>query len=190
MPNNDLLTRLETVRGNYTIGLMFCGLLRNPSTRPAIIANRIFLTPSTTLVFFPGHPVTLPEKEKHIELKLQGPEDLSGYDHLIDQFSAMLLRNLILDAFELISDYCERTKQVENMKSQSWHQFARLLRNALTHDQCWRFSKGDEKVLPVSWNGKRIDQAMDQQEIRPSFFGWFDGCELFNDMFSFSQSLA
>ena len=190
MAKDNLLARLETVRGNYTIGLMFCGLLRNPTTRPAITANRIFLTPTTTLVFFPGYPINLPSNEKHIELKLQGPSDLSGFDHLIDQFSTMLLRNLVLDSFELIRDYCRRTGQQQNMKAQPWYHFARLLRNALTHDQCWGFRDADKKIFPVYWKGKRIDQTMDGQEVRPSFFAWFDGCELFVDMYAFSESLT
>src|SRR5260370_42553009 len=139
MPNQDLLARLETIRGNYTIGLMFCGLLRNPSTRESITANRVFLLPTRTIVFFPGQPIQFQAGDPYIELKLEGPADLSGMNHIIDQSSAMLLLNLIQDTFELIRNYCKATNQLNKIKSQPWYHFARLLRNAVTHNQRWKF---------------------------------------------------
>lgn len=190
MPNQNLLARLETIRGNYTLGLLFCGLLRNPKTRSTITLNRVFLTQARTWVFFPEQPISLPPNEKHYELRIGGPDDQSGMDHMIDQFSTMLLRNLILDTFEVIRDYCKATGQLQLMRSQPWYQFARLLRNAVTHDQCWIFKDYDRSILPACWRGKCIEVGMEGQEVKTAFFGWFDGCELFLEMFTFAKDLA
>jgi arginyl-tRNA--protein-N-Asp/Glu arginylyltransferase len=96
---------------------------------------------------------------------------------------------MVQDSFELIKDYCKATNQSGQMKAAAWYHFARLLRDALVHNQCWEFKNYDRAILPITWRGQTITISMENHAVSTSFFGWFDGCVLFQDFYAFASSL-
>src|SRR5581483_3124072 len=46
-----------------------------------------------------------------------------------------LLRTMMRDAHELILLYCRETRQFPTYRAQPWFQFARLLRNVMSHEE-------------------------------------------------------
>lgn len=72
-----------------------------------------------------------------------------------------LTRNLLKETFRLTQSYSISSDQMDLLESQDWYQFARIFVNSISHDFCYRFSKYDKKMLPVSFNGFEITQSMD-----------------------------
>ena len=105
------------------------------------------------------------------------------------EFVKMLLRNFTLDNYEALLRYCRGTNQLSKLKTQSWFEFVRILRNSLTHTQTFKFNKYDLSRLPVTWRNKKIEAGMDGQELSFDFYDWWDGCELWEEMFAFAKTL-
>lgn len=64
-----------------------------------------------------------------------------------------------------------------------------MMRNSLTHTQVWHFNKYDLDRLPVTWRDKKIEASMDGSEPTFEFFDWWDGCELWGEMYAFAGTL-
>ena len=77
----------------------------------------------------------------------------SGSDRQIalEEFAKSVLRCLLKDGHELVTDYCKREGLYSDLSAQSWWQFSRLIRNALSHNFCFRLNDKDMKLLPLSW---------------------------------------
>jgi len=65
-----------------------------------------------------------------------------------------------------------------------------MVRNSLKHNQKWNFNSYDLSLLPIVWNGKTIDSTMKNQEMTWSFFDSFDALELWDEIFSFAESIV
>jgi hypothetical protein len=65
-----------------------------------------------------------------------------------------------------------------------------MVRNSLKHSQTWNFNSYDRSLLPLSWKGKVIQASMDGQMMTWDFYDCFDALELWDEMFSFAQTLA
>ncbi len=110
-------------------------------------------------------------------------------DRSILEASKMLLRNLTLDGYESVYNYCDETGQLAQLQSQDWYQFYRLIRHCLTHTQKWKFPDRVKKKLPVTWQGRTINASDEGTEPTFEFFDWYAGLELFNEMRDFARTL-
>lgn len=86
----------------------------------------------------------------------------------ITEFYKFVRRNLVKESFEVVWSYTRGANLRPILKTQPWFHFIRLARDAVTHDLHFRLEK-ERKVLPVCWNGKTIDIAMNGQEMRADF---------------------
>ena len=102
----------------------------------------------------------------------------------------MLLRNITNDSFEVIKEYCKDSSQLSKMHAQPWYDFARLVRNALTHNQHWLLNRdSDKRKLPLAWHGKTIKGSIATHELTFDFYDWYDGAGLWDEMYEFAKSL-
>ena len=106
----------------------------------------------------------------------------------ISEFLKLLFRALLKESFEHIKAYSRHVGRFDKMRQAPWYDFARLIRNCLTHDGRFRFNKGDIRVLPVTWHGKCLDCSMTDQEMRFDFFDTGDGWALFHEMRSWAEA--
>ena len=177
-PDESRIVRvLEVIRTNFTLGLMYVPILRNPEYRGLITAHRVVVKENAQLVIVPPgrtYQEVPGEKVYHVNLtaNLPGPnpEQVSvAFGFLANEFGKMLVRNVTLDAYEQLYDYCETTGQLGSLQSQPWYLFARLVRHALTHDQHWLFRKRDLAKLPVTWKERTIEANMGGKDIMVEF---------------------
>jgi len=122
-------------------------------------------------------------------------EDQTGMIQLTSEFSMNQLHALIRAPFELLNDYCEdfdaanpATHLVGQLKSTSWYQFARHIRNAISHNFRYEFREKDRKDLPIVWNGITLSETMHGQAMSYEF-GHRPGYMLFLEMRDFAEAL-
>lgn len=99
----------------------------------------------------------------------------------------MLLRAIIKEPFELIKDYCDKTGRAGQFKTESWYQFARIIRNCLSHNFRFEFNPYDKSLLPVTWKSRIITLVMDGLPLSLSFFGYVEAWELFIEFYDFAD---
>lgn len=84
-------------------------------------------------------------------------------EQILDLFShaeRFLTRNLHKETFEIVKKYCMATRQIDKMKSQTWYNFSRLLRNCISHDSVFCFKKSDFIILPTVYRNVKIEACM------------------------------
>jgi hypothetical protein len=101
-----------------------------------------------------------------------------------------LLRTLIRETHELILLYCGDTQQFSVYRSEAWFQFARILRNVISHKEGgtlreWPPDLLKKGVTSVTWRAKTFDTTMLGQ---PLVFYPPDGLELVNDQIGFVET--
>jgi hypothetical protein len=101
-----------------------------------------------------------------------------------------LLRALVREAHELILLYCEETQQYAVYKAEPWFQFARILRNVLSHKECgtlreWPNDLVKKGISSVTWRSKTFDTTM---LGKPLVFYPTDGLELIKDQIDFVEA--
>jgi hypothetical protein len=106
------------------------------------------------------------------------------------------LHALIRSPFEHLSDYCEDFDQacpgqylVKALKGTDWYDFARVIRNTVSHNFRFQFSKGDMARLPITWKGISLTQALDGTALDYKSFWHGQGYVLFLEMRSFAEAL-
>lgn len=195
VPNNTRGNKMPTIceeliviRSNYATGLTLFGLLMTLG-KDTINRNRIILKEDGLSIVQPGQILKINPHESCYEVSFGGTEKWN-IKHAATEFSKMLLRNITNDSFETLKEYCEETNQSPRMQGQAWYDFARLVRNALTHNQHWLLCRPHDKViLPLTWRGKTIETSMDGKELTFDFYDWYDGAALWDDTFEFAKSL-
>ena len=168
-PSDQLLNHLTLIRSNFSFGLQFWALLRDPKTAEKLQVHKIVVKSDGVHAIPPGRSMHIPEGEAFYTLELGGPAD-RNFEHASMEFVKLHLRVFVVETFEKLKAHCAVSGRENDFKSRDWYQFARMVRNALAHDQNWRFNKYDKSVLPVSWNGKTIELAQDDTEMTWDFF--------------------
>lgn len=74
-------------------------------------------------------------------------------------------RAALKELFELTKAYCEATRQTQELKSQPWFQFWRVVRNCFSHDMRFTFNLYDRKLLPITWAGVTLDTSLDGKPL-------------------------
>ena len=165
----ELLSQLTNAKNNYILGLAALSLFATPEAYPLLDKNRASFGPYT---------VTF----EQVAALLRNPADR---DIAAKEFLLMLLRAVIKESFELLKDYCDETNQAGQFKSESWYQFARMIRNCLSHSCRFEFNPYDKTLLPVTWKSRTITLAKDGQPLLLAFFGYVEAWELFKEFYDF-----
>ena len=100
-------------------------------------------------------------------------------------FLPSLNKLLVTESFEAVKDFCAKSNTSKELKAEPWYEFARIIRNNLSHTFRFEFKKHDKKMLPVSWRGLAIDLNMDGKSLDLNFFGHKEGVQLVLDMEDF-----
>ncbi|PDT32218.1 hypothetical protein CO671_29770 [Rhizobium sp. M10] len=115
---------------------------------------------------------------------------------LLAEFALTHLYALICPPFEFLNDFCEdydkespKISLLRDLKAAGWYQFARIVRNTLSHNFRFDFDAGTKARLPISWNGMTISEAMNGQEITYLTLWHKTGYDLFLEMRAFAEAL-
>lgn len=172
MTKKELMSQLENAKNNYILGLAAISLFSNEKSYPILEESH---------AKFRHYTVEF-KQLKHLLMK---PADRGI---AIKEFLTSQIRALIKESFELIKNYCNETKQESTFKSESWYQFARMIRNCLSHNFKFEFNKYDKSLLPVSWKNRTIDPTMDRKHLELKFFGYLETWELFSEYRDFVEN--
>ena len=186
---DELLSILQTLRDTFSLGLLCWAVVKDPETQSLIHRHDVCILKQGLRAVKQGQNRKIPAGTEVYDVAVSGPGLPTDYDHLSQELSKMLLRNFTADCFEAIKEHCEKSGQMKEMQSQPWYQFARIVRNCLTHTQCWKFKPHDLSLLPITWNGKTIEVSFQGKESDGTVYNWFDACTLYASMYGFAQSL-
>lgn len=174
MTREDLANQLVHTKNNYIFGLAAFTILSSEESYPLLASHRAAFG-NYTVSF--DQIVTLFQNSKDRKI-------------VLNEFLKMCMRTIIKESFEHIKDYCEHTDQYAALKSEPWYEFARMIRNFLSHNCKFEFNKYDKARLPINWGDKIITIEMDCKSLDFSFFGEVETWELFQEFESFvSQRL-
>jgi len=123
-------------------------------------------------------------------------EDRGQSEIISSQFLLNHLHSLIRLPFELLKDYCEDFDKVakpailmDRLTNMPWYQYAKLVRNAVSHNFRFAFNSSDKSRLPVTWKSVTIDSSCDGKAITYETLWHRSGYELFLEMREFVESL-
>jgi hypothetical protein len=163
MTKEELINQLVHAKDNYIMGLAAHSMFDSGQAQPLL---------KTHATVFGPYFITFNQVAELLE---------NSKDHRIalDEFLKMLMRTLIKESFEHIKDYCETTNQYSAFKAEPWYEFARLIRNFLSHNCRFEFNKYDRDRLPVSWKALTITAEMDGRGLERNQWGHIETWELF-----------
>ena len=173
MTKDELLSQLENAKNNYILGLAARALFASEESYPILERSSCnFGTYTFTFAQVAG--------------LLRVPKDR---DPALNEFIKMLIRALVKESFEIIKNYCDASSQSSSFTGQPWYQFARMMRNCLSHNFRFEFRKYDMSLLPVKWKDCNLTSAMDGTYLELSTFGYGEAWELFTEMKSFAENI-
>jgi hypothetical protein len=113
-----------------------------------------------------------------------------NWDGALGELEKSLKRALVREGHELILFYCKETRQEEAYKAMPWFQFARIIRNAVSHEHGgilsrWPNDLQEKGILSVSWRNRTLDVNLVGKEIQ---FSHKEALQLFSDQFDFAQN--
>ncbi len=74
------------------------------------------------------------------------------------------------------------------LKDAPWYQFARIIRNCLSHNFIFVFNNYDKGLLPITWKNRSIAIDMDNQPLELKYFGYVETWEMFQEFHSFVEN--
>ena len=166
----ELLGQLTNAKNNYVLGLAAMSLFSESSSIEHLRSSH---------ASFGGYTVKF--DQVNLLLALDNDRQIA-----LKEFLTMLIRALLKESFELVREYSENSKQTNLLTAQPWYQFARLIRNCVSHDFHFRFTSNDMKKLPVTWNTRVVDAPLQGKPLTISFLGYDGTWELFNEMEQFA----
>ena len=176
LTKEELLNGLNNVLNNFLFGFV-C---------PKIMPNELWKTASSKTAVFASH-----DGEVQVHL---GPltrrafeADYSPREGFRKNYENSLLRTLLRESHELILWYCEESNQFSVYKAEPWFQFARILRNVISHKEGgtlreWPKDLIKKEITSVTWRSRTIDTTMVGHRL---VFYPPEGLELVNDQIEF-----
>ncbi|HZP77962.1 MAG TPA: hypothetical protein VFB45_17580 [Pseudolabrys sp.] len=117
-------------------------------------------------------------------------------DAAVSDFTLNQLHALLRAPFEVLNAYCESydsrqtgSHLVSVLKCADWYEFARLIRNAVSHNFRFDFRKYDKSLMPLSWGGVTLTAELDGTPLTYESFWHKTGYELFLAMRAFSEAM-
>ena len=185
MNKTQLLERLLWTQSNFGFGLNAWAQLRAMRKGDFKKARRAIIKEDGIYSYPPDRAV---RDEDVYVITLGGSPDFN-IKNASNHFALMILRSFTLEMFEAIKSYCDETNQMHLLRKQSWHQFARVVRNSFGHDYHWRFRSHDFKLLPIRWGRRKIDASLADQDLKGDDYDWWDAMELWQEIHDFAQTL-
>ncbi len=168
MHKEELITSLEYVGNSCILGLAAVSLFKEQEIQKLLEESDLEIGDYT---------VDLKQVSQQLKADKRG--------RAISEYIKMLFRVLIKESFELVKSYCKDSNQTSLIKAETWYQFARIIRNCLSHDFRFVFNKHDKNILPVSWKCHTISIDMDGQYLDLKFLSWQAAIELIDDLRAF-----
>jgi hypothetical protein len=107
---------------------------------------------------------------------------------VLAEFNKMLMRTTIKESFEHIKEYCQNTNQYPLFKKQPWYEFARIIRNFLSHNCRFIFNRFDQERLPIKWHQLQITEELQGKGLGNNVFGNIETWELFQEFEEFVEN--
>jgi hypothetical protein len=167
----DLLSQLENVKNNYILGLASVSVLSE-----SFAANHLRQSHCT----FGAYVVDFQQVAELLESR-------PDREIALKEFTLMLMRGILKESFEVVRAYAEANQQYAKMQAQPWFHFFRLIRNCVSHNFHFEFTKSDKKQLPISWRGRTIEESLDDKPLEIAFLGYDGMWDLFSELVSFSN---
>lgn len=152
MTKDELLNGLNNLLNNFLYGFV-C---------PKLLAPEVWSEASRKAAVFQG-------REGEIQIPL-GPLSKRVLDPTLRvgfmrNYENSLLRALVRESHELILLYCEQTGQFKIYEAEPWFQFARILRNVVSHKDGgilreWPKSLLAKGITSVAWRNRTFDTTM------------------------------
>jgi hypothetical protein len=106
------------------------------------------------------------------------------------------LHALIRVPFELLGDYCEdydRTSPgrslVKKLRATDWYEYARAIRNTVSHNFRFDFSRYNKSQFPIAWRSMSLTYDLHGKAVTYESFWHKPGYELFLTMRAFADDL-
>ena len=172
MTKDELLNGLNNILNNFLYGFMCSRLVTPEAWRAA----------SSGAVLFKGR-----EGDVQIQLGPLSKRVLNPTLGFTRNYENSLLRAMVRESHELILLYCHETQQSEVYKTEPWFQFARILRNVVSHKEGgtlreWPRDLLKKGITAVAWRNRTFDTTMLGTVL---FFYPPEGLELLNDQIAF-----
>jgi hypothetical protein len=154
LTKDELLNGLNVVLNNFLYGFL----------SPKLVASDRWKDVS-------GKTAVFARRQGEVQVHL-GPlmrrafnADYTAREGFTRNYENSLLRTLLREAHELILRYCEETKQFPIYQAESWFQFARVLRNVLSHKESgtlrtWPKDLLTKGIVSVTWRERTLDTTM------------------------------
>jgi len=107
-----------------------------------------------------------------------------------EEFENCLKRTTVREGHELILLYCEQTNEFHVYKAQPWFQFARIIRNVVSHKDAgvlreWPSDLRHAGISSVSWHHHVLAESMVGSAIA---FTLYDALNLLKDQIDFART--
>lgn len=112
----------------------------------------------------------------------------SDFDASLWELYKFVRRNLITESFEVAKTYSTNASMLTEFRDQPWYQFARVARNAVAHNFIVHFDNFARAALPITWNGKTLDQSLEGSEVTSDLLDPLTTCELIAVMEEFVRT--
>lgn len=116
--------------------------------------------------------------------------DSNDREDLINEYEKSLKRTLLREGHEIILAYCEVSNQFSKYKDEPWFQFARIIRNVVSHKDGgilkeWPKDLTKKSITTVSWRTRTLDTSMIGKFVE---FTPYEAIQLFDDQKTFAET--
>lgn len=152
-------------RNTALLSLAAASLLNSDAVE--LLRDRVILVRSDAVVF---NPEPTERRGKRYEFPLTQIADEyreypERYKETLFEFYKSARRVLLKESFEVVKAYAKAQGYSKELIRSPWYQFARVVRNAISHDFHFRFNVHDIKILPVAYGGISIDRSLDEKPM-------------------------
>lgn len=177
MKKQELLSALTNTWQNFVIGLILIKFM----------PEETWISLSQSGIRFDGPTGPWLHLAQNWSADILG--DRKNLGNATSELEKTLKRALLREGHELILLYCEETHQVEKYKATPWFQFARIIRNVVSHKQGgilrdWPADLQKRGITSVSWRERILENSMVGREIP---FSHQEALQLFADQLGFAQ---
>lgn len=174
----DMLGALNNILNNFVFGMVASRIVPQEAWSNVSSQAAIFQGPTGDLLTVRLEP---------LYKNLASPSDRKI---LIEEFENGLKRSLMREGHEAILWYTKETGQLDKYRNVAWFQFARIMRNIVSHKQggiLWKWPNAGKGVTQVSWRNRTLDTGMVGKSV---YFTHQEALQLFVDQLDFARSLA
>lgn len=175
---DELNTGLENIINNIVFGLLLTRIVRPEA----------WTTVNPPIASFKGSQGDLLRLD--IAPMCSRMSDSDYKKAVTEEFENCLKRATVREGHEILLLYCEQTNQFGIYKSQPWFQFARIIRNVVSHKDAgvlrkWPCDLKDAGILQVSWRHRALDESMVGSAVP---FTLYDALLLLKDQIQFART--